>query len=80
MGITMPDSGEVIVFGEPFRRAHLDRIGYLPEERGLYKKMKLVDQLVFLAELKGVPAAEANRAPRALVRAPGTRRVGGQEG
>jgi ABC-2 type transport system ATP-binding protein len=64
MGITMPDSGEVIVFGEPFRRAHLDRIGYLPEERGLYKKMKLVEQLVFLAELKGVPAAEANRRAR----------------
>ena len=64
MGITMPDSGEVIVFGEPFRRAHLDRIGYLPEERGLYKKMKLVEQLVFLAELKGVSAAEANRRAR----------------
>ncbi len=64
MGITMPDSGEVIVFGEPYRRAHLDRIGYLPEERGLYKKMKIVDQLVFLAELKGVPAGEANRRAR----------------
>jgi len=65
MGITMPDSGEVIVFGEPFQRAHLDRIGYLPEERGLYKKMKLVEQLVFLAELKGVSAVEANRRARA---------------
>jgi hypothetical protein len=43
MGITMPESGEVIVFGEPFRRAQLDRIGYLPEERGLYKKMRLID-------------------------------------
>jgi ABC-2 type transport system ATP-binding protein len=64
MGITMPDSGEVIVFGETFRRAHLDRIGYLPEERGLYKKMKVVDQLVFLAELKGLPAAEGNRRAR----------------
>src|SRR3954465_9986731 len=61
IGITMPDSGEVIVFGESFRRAHLDRIGYLPEERGLYKKMKLVEQLVFLAELKGVQTAEAQR-------------------
>jgi ABC-2 type transport system ATP-binding protein len=61
MGITMPDSGEVLVFGEPFRRDHLKRIGYLPEERGLYKRMKLVEQLTFLAELKGVPAAEANR-------------------
>jgi ABC-2 type transport system ATP-binding protein len=61
MGITMPDSGEVIVFNEPFRREHLKRIGYLPEERGLYKKMKIMDQLVFLAELKGVPRAEASR-------------------
>ncbi len=64
MGITMPDSGEVIVFGEPFKRAHLDRIGYLPEERGLYKKMKLGEQLAFLAELKGVPSPEANRRAR----------------
>jgi ABC-2 type transport system ATP-binding protein len=61
MGITMPDSGEVIVFGEPYKRAHLDRIGYLPEERGLYKKMKLVEQLSFLAQLKGVPEGEATR-------------------
>jgi ABC-2 type transport system ATP-binding protein len=61
IGITLPDTGEVIVFGEPFRREHLDRIGYLPEERGLYKKMKLIDQLVFLAELKGVQTAEAHR-------------------
>jgi ABC-2 type transport system ATP-binding protein len=51
----------VIVFNEPFRREHLKRIGYLPEERGLYKKMKIMDQLVFLAELKGVPRAEASR-------------------
>jgi ABC-2 type transport system ATP-binding protein len=64
MGITMPDSGEVIVFGEPYKRAHLDRIGYLPEERGLYKKMKLVEQLAFLAELKGVPTGEATRRAR----------------
>jgi ABC-2 type transport system ATP-binding protein len=59
MGITLPDSGEVFAFGQPFKREHLDRIGYLPEERGLYKKMKLIDQLVFLAELKGVSASEA---------------------
>ncbi len=61
IGITMPDSGEVVVFGEPFLRGHLDRIGYLPEERGLYKKMKLIEELVFLAELKNVPAGEAHR-------------------
>jgi len=61
MGITMPDSGDVIVFGEKFRREHLDRIGYLPEERGLYKKMKLLDQVVFLAQLKGVAEADARK-------------------
>ncbi|PWT72438.1 MAG: ABC transporter [Proteobacteria bacterium] len=63
MGITMPDSGDVVVFGEKFRREHLDRIGYLPEERGLYKKMKLLEQVIFLAQLKGV--AEHNARKRA---------------
>lgn len=59
IGITYPDSGEVRLFGEPFRRAHMRRIGYLPEERGLYRKMKVIDQLVFLGELKGLSAREA---------------------
>ncbi len=59
IGITMPDSGEVRMFGEPFRREHLKRIGYLPEERGLYKRMKIRELLVFLAELKGVAPGEA---------------------
>jgi ABC-2 type transport system ATP-binding protein len=59
IGITMPDTGEVIVFGEKFRREQLDRIGYLPEERGLYRKMKLIDQVVFLAQLKGISEADA---------------------
>jgi ABC-2 type transport system ATP-binding protein len=61
IGITLPDAGEVIIFGEPFRRAHLDRIGYLPEERGLYKKMKLIEQVIFLGQLKGVREPEARR-------------------
>ncbi len=61
IGITVPDSGAIRLFGEPFHRRQLTRIGYLPEERGLYKRMKLLDQLVFLAELKGVAAAEAAR-------------------
>ena len=61
IGITMPDSGEVRIFGEPFRREHLQRIGYLPEERGLYKKMKIFDQLLFIAELHGVAADVARR-------------------
>ncbi len=59
IGITIPDAGAITMFGEPFRREHLQRVGYLPEERGLYRKMKLLEQLVFLAELKGVSAKDA---------------------
>ncbi|MGB8260812.1 MAG: ATP-binding cassette domain-containing protein [Terracidiphilus sp.] len=61
MGITMPDSGQVTLFGNPFDRQALQRVGYLPEERGLYKKMKVIDQLVFFAELHAVPKVEATR-------------------
>ncbi|HEX5434026.1 MAG TPA: ABC transporter ATP-binding protein [Candidatus Angelobacter sp.] len=61
IGITAPDSGEIRVFGEPFHRKCLQKIGYLPEERGLYKKMKVLDQLVFLGELHGVGAAAARK-------------------
>jgi len=61
IGITMPDSGEVRMFGEPFRRAHLDRIGYLPEERGLYRKMTVLEQLTFFGELHGLARSESGR-------------------
>jgi ABC-2 type transport system ATP-binding protein len=61
IGITAPDSGTICVFGEPFDRKSLQRVGYLPEERGLYKKMTVLDQLVFLAELHGMPAAAARQ-------------------
>src|SRR6201996_6224959 len=61
IGITMPDSGRVSLFGKPFERASLDRVGYLPEERGLYKKMKVLDQLVFFGELHGIAPAEARK-------------------
>ena len=59
MGITMPDSGKINLFGKPFDRKSLERVGYLPEERGLYKKMKVIDQLVFFGELHGVSPADA---------------------
>ena len=59
IGITAPDSGSINVFGRLFNRKALHRIGYLPEERGLYKKMKVLDQLIFLGELHGLPAASA---------------------
>jgi ABC-2 type transport system ATP-binding protein len=61
MGITMPDSGRVRLFDKPFARKSLEQVGYLPEERGLYKKMKVLDQLVFFAELHGLPVAEARK-------------------
>ena len=61
IGIILPDSGEVRLFGELFRREHLERIGYLPEERGLYKRMKVLDHLVLLGRLHGLDAAAAKR-------------------
>ncbi|MGH9671067.1 MAG: ABC transporter ATP-binding protein, partial [Terriglobales bacterium] len=61
IGIIAPDSGTVNFFGQPFHRGHLRRVGYLPEERGLYKKMKVLEHLTFLAELHGLTAAEARR-------------------
>ena len=61
IGITAPDSGVIRVFGQPFNRKCLDKVGYLPEERGLYKKMKMLDQLIFLGELHGMAAADAQQ-------------------
>lgn len=57
--ITAPDSGTVLINGEPLKREHIEVIGYLPEERGLYKKMKIGEQAIYLAQLKGMPKAEA---------------------
>jgi ABC-2 type transport system ATP-binding protein len=59
MGITLPDSGEIRIHGAPMDRATQNRIGYLPEERGLYRKMKVLDHLLFLADIKEVPRAKA---------------------
>jgi len=61
MGITIPDSGQVKLFDKPFERASLHRVGYLPEERGLYKKMKVIAQLVFFGQLHGLTAEEARK-------------------
>ncbi len=59
--ITAPDSGEVLINGEKLCQKHIARIGYLPEERGLYKKMKVGEQAIYLAELKGIKKAEAQK-------------------
>jgi len=61
MGITIPDSGQIKLFDQPFERKSLERVGYLPEERGLYKKMKVLDQLIFFGELHGLAAGEARK-------------------
>ena len=59
--ITAPDTGEVLINGEKLNQKHIARIGYLPEERGLYKKMKVGEQAIYLAELKGLKKAEAKK-------------------
>lgn len=61
VGITAPDSGTIELFGERMSPRLQDRIGYLPEERGLYKKIKVVDQLRYFAALKNVPRAVADQ-------------------
>src|SRR6478735_26844 len=59
--ITAPDSGEILFNGERLNQSHIERIGYLPEERGLYKKMEIGEQMIYLARLKGLTRDEANK-------------------
>ena len=65
IGITVPDAGTVKLFGKPFGRDSLKRVGYLPEERGLYKKMNVLEQISFMGQLRGLNAAEAEQRGRA---------------
>jgi len=62
--ITAPDSGEVIFNGQRLNASHISQIGYLPEERGLYKKMEIGEQVMYLARLKGMSSAEATKRVR----------------
>lgn len=57
--ITLPDEGEILFHGKPIRQQDIYKIGYLPEERGLYKKMKVGEHAIFLARLKGLSRHEA---------------------
>ena len=59
--ITAPDKGEIIFNGEKLNRKHISDIGYLPEERGLYKTMKVGEQAIYLAQLKGVSKKDAEK-------------------
>jgi ABC-2 type transport system ATP-binding protein len=68
LDIIKPDSGEIRVFGGPLTADGKDRIGYLPEERGLYRRTKLLDMLVYLAQLKNVPQKEAQAKAEALLK------------
>ncbi|KKH50697.1 ABC transporter ATP-binding protein [Methanosarcina sp. 1.H.A.2.2] len=68
LDIIKPDSGEIRVFGGFLGPAAKDRIGYLPEERGLYRKTKLLDMLVYLAQLKNIPKKEAQANAESLLK------------
>jgi ABC-2 type transport system ATP-binding protein len=59
--ITLPDNGEIILDGEKLQPKHVQYIGYLPEERGLYKSMKVGEQCLYLAQMKGLTKAEAKK-------------------
>jgi ABC-2 type transport system ATP-binding protein len=59
--ITGPDSGEIFLNGEKLNPSHISKIGYLPEERGLYKKMEIGEQMLYLAQLKGLNKADATK-------------------
>jgi ABC-2 type transport system ATP-binding protein len=67
MDIIRPDSGEVKVFGRKFDESAKDLIGYLPEERGLYRKASILDTMVYLARLKGMESGSARRRAEALL-------------
>ena len=64
MNIILPDAGEILLAGSPLDGSRRDFVAYLPEERGLYRKMKCVDQLAYLAQLKGVPRQAARARAR----------------
>lgn len=59
--ITAPDSGEIYFDGQRLNQSHIERIGYLPEERGLYKKMEIGEQMIYLARLKGLSRDDAQK-------------------
>ena len=59
--ISLPDSGELLFDGRPVKLSDVEQIGYLPEERGLYKKMKVGEQAIYLAKLKGMTTAQATK-------------------
>ena len=76
MNVIAPDRGTIEILGRPADHAARDRIGYMPEERGLYPRMMLEEQLVFMAAIKGVAPTRGPAAARPLARAAGPRPSG----
>lgn len=64
MDIVRADAGKVTLFGQPLTRGHLDRLAYLPEERGLYTKQRVIDVMIYFGKLKGLGASEARARAR----------------
>lgn len=71
LGLIAPTAGRITVLGSPDARHVRDRIGFLPEERGLYRRMTPIAAIAFLASLKGIPLAEGRRRARAMLEAQG---------
>jgi len=67
MDIIKPDSGEVTILGEKLSEATKNRLGYLPEERGLYKKLRVIDSIIYLASLKGMNRQSAEERANELL-------------
>ena len=67
LGVVRPEQGQVLVDGHPVTAADRARVGYMPEERGLYPKMRVLDQIVYFAQLHGLDAARATRNARSLL-------------
>lgn len=67
LDILKPDVGQILVLGAPITESTKDRIGYLPEERGLYRNVKVLEMMVYLGTLKGLSSPEANRRSLALL-------------
>lgn len=65
--ITMPDEGAILFDGNPIKPEHTQKIGYMPEERGLYKQMKIGDHVMYLAELRGLSSWDAEKKSESLV-------------
>ena len=80
IGIMRPDAGIVRLFGEPFERRHLRKVGYLPEERGLYRKITVRENLALLGQLSGLTSRDAIARARRWAERLEYRRVGRQAG